>query len=76
MIFREIPWKFDGGFGIWGCWYGDLIVRYFIWPANYSGKFKVKVGFSRLVGEYSTLDAAKKGAQADLKKLIMSAIKL
>lgn len=74
MQFRPIPWKFDEGFGMWGCWYGDLIVRYFIWPANYSGKFRVKVGFDRLVGEYATLEAAKKAAQADLEKTIMTAI--
>lgn len=74
MQFRQIPWKFDEGGSMWGAWIGDLVVRYFIWPDGRSGKFRVKVGFDRLVGVYSTLEAAKKGAQADLEKLVMTAI--
>lgn len=74
MQFRQIPWKYDESGSLWGCWYGDLIVRYFIWPQGKSGKFRVKVGYDRLVGEYATLEAAKKAAQADLEKLVQTAI--
>lgn len=74
MQFRQIPWKYDEGFGIGGAWYGDLVVRYFIWPGRKDGKFKVTVGFNREVGHYDTLAGAKKGAQADLEKLVMTAI--
>lgn len=75
MQFRKIPWKYDEGFGIGGAWYGDLVIRYFIWPGRRDGKFKVTVGLNnREVGHYATLEAAKKGAQADLEKLVMTAI--
>ena len=74
MRFNSIPWKYDEGGSMWGCWYGDLVVRYFIWPEGRSGKFRVTVGYNRHVGTYATLEAAKKGAQADLEKLVMTAI--
>ncbi len=75
MQFKKIPWKYDEGFGIGGAWYGDLVVRFFIWPPRGgNGKFKVTVGFNRDVGHYATLEAAKAGAQADLEKMVMTAI--